>query len=525
MPPLRSPFLPSGDRRVRLLFHVLLFQDTSETDSTASFLDSSTTEPQVVWFRQFHHGTPCHKASHSCAQHVKRCMSHAGQDAAERAVARVAQAAVRHATRVAAARVADAGCDDGCAARHAPLAEAQRLTEAQRLQHVRNWHEATARRADGKAQEYREAKERWRQLCASNTPEGIAARTKQALQDSRNRARDRERRAAISPAVRRAKKRTAAARARARREGDTPEAVEARKRHEEELRKRRELGKKARDAARELRKGDTPEAIEARKCHAARQLKATQRRRTQRHRAAAHARYLASRPTTEAGRLAMNAARRARRPSQARVARVVTVGRAAHNSDEDNDEDMVVGMAAPPSPAQRLVQDVPFLQVPAVAEAPRVPTLAHDQESRRVEAIRNNGFPFHPDAGPSREFLAARSAEVAAARDPDSVFQCAVCDNRLMGKRSQVDGVLAVADLHGSALMQLMRTHLSDCKVPVSDGLRACYTVNHPELRGVLLSPRGAIYSNETGLATHIRMCGSCHEALKGKVRAPPCTP
>ena len=402
-------------------------------------------------------------------------------------------------------------------------------------------------------------------MCASDTPEGIAARAKQALQDSRNRARARESRAAISPAARRATKRAAAARARARREGDTPEAVDARKRHEETLRKQREKCKKDRDAARELRKGDTPEAIEARKRHAAMQLKAKQRRREryQSNKAAAHAAYLASRPTTEAGRLAMNAARRARRASQARAARAVTVGRPAatqaraaraatqaraarattqaraaravtvgrpaHSSDEDmadqdSDEDMANGMAAPPSPAQRLVQEVPFLQVPAVAEAPRVPTLAHDQESRRVEAIRNNGFPFHPDAGPSREFLAARSAEVAAARDPDSVFQCAVCDNRLMGKRSQVDGVLAVADLHGSALMQHMRTHLSDCKVPVSDGLRACYTVNHPELRGVLLSPRGAVYSDETGLATHIRMCGSCHDALKNKVRAPPCT-
>jgi len=38
-----------------------------------------------------------------------------------------------------------------------------------------------------------------------------------------------------------------------------------------------------------------------------------------------------------------------------------------------------------------------------------------------------------------------------------------LCDKRLMGSRSQVGGVLAVADLHGSALMQHMRTCLSDC--------------------------------------------------------------
>lgn len=99
------------------------------------------------------------------------------------------------------------------------------------------------------------------------------------------------------------------------------------------------------------------------------------------------------------------------------------------------------------------------------------------------------------------------------------MLQCAVCDNRLLGKRSQVDGVLAVAALHGSALMQQMRAHLSDCPVPVPDRLRACYTVNHPELRGVLLSPHGATYSDETGLATHIRMCGSCYGALAGKTK------
>jgi len=40
------------------------------------------------------------------------------------------------------------------------------------------------------------------------------------------------------------------------------------------------------------------------------------------------------------------------------------------------------------------------------------------------------------------------------------------------GKRSQVDGVLAVADLHASALMHHMRTCLSDCGVPVPERLR-----------------------------------------------------
>ena len=37
-------------------------------------------------------------------------------------------------------------------------------------------------------------------------------------------------------------------------------------------------------------------------------------------------------------------------------------------------EDMADGMAAPPSPAQRLVQEVPCLQVPAVAGSARVHT-------------------------------------------------------------------------------------------------------------------------------------------------------
>ena len=62
--------------------------------------------------------------------------------------------------------------------------------------------------------------------------------------------------------------------------------------------------------------------------------------------------------------------------------------------------------------------------------------------------------------------------------------------------------MLAVADSHASAFM---RTCLSDCDVPVPDRLRACYTVNHPELRDVLLSPRG-----ERNWASPSHPQGSC---------------
>jgi len=130
----------------------------------------------------------------------------AAQAAAARAAARMAQAAAR---RVDAAQVADA----------ARLAA--RLAEEQRLEHVRNWHETARRR---KLQRSRAANRRRRQLCESNTPEGIAARAK----------RDRQNRAAAAAAKLRkrrlcesnAPEGIAARREEDTSEGDTQEAVD-----------------------------------------------------------------------------------------------------------------------------------------------------------------------------------------------------------------------------------------------------------------------------------------------------------
>ena len=129
----------------------------------------------------------------------------------------------------------------------------------------------------------------------------------------------------------------------------------------------------------------------------------------------------------------------------------------------------------------------------------------------RVARITETGRPFFPHVSPPQQLKEARLREITESYNP-TVDVCAVCDAMLYGRVRRTGMVhRSVGQLRGSQLLGHLRARLRDCRVAVSGGLRAAYSVDVPELKGLLLSPGGVTGGGEEAVVT---LCASCFKSL-----------